>query len=49
MDKDVKNKSIGVRLNESQMEVLQKIKNEGKATSISTAIQYLINQWAILN
>lgn len=49
MDKDVKNKSIGVRLNESQMEVLQKIKNEDKATSISAAIQYLINQWAILN
>jgi len=49
VDKDVKNKSIGVRLNESQMEVLRKIKNEDKATSISAAIRYLINQWAILN
>lgn len=48
MGKDIK-KSIGVRLNESQMEVLQKIISEGKATSISTAIQYLINQWAVFN
>lgn len=46
--KEQKTLGVGVRLNNTQHEALQKIINDGKANSISGAIQYLINQHIIL-
>ncbi|WP_413504119.1 hypothetical protein [Serratia grimesii] len=43
-----KNKQVNVRLNETQMQYLQKIVDAGKAKSQSGALVYLINQYAIL-
>lgn len=44
-----KNKQINVRLTEEQIAHLQKIVDAGKAATISSALVYLINQYAILN
>ncbi|MCO4162984.1 hypothetical protein K8D15_07250 [Citrobacter youngae] len=47
--KEQKEYKITVRLNETQHNVLQKIIDEGKAKSISTALQYLLNQHALFD
>ncbi|WP_185874207.1 hypothetical protein [Enterobacter asburiae] len=41
--KENKTRGVGVRLNETQEAYLQKIITDGKAKTISSAIQYLIN------
>lgn len=41
--KEKKSVSVGVRLNETQAAHIQKLVDDGKAKSISSAIQYLIN------
>ncbi|EJG2382741.1 TPA: hypothetical protein ACK2W9_005450 [Klebsiella michiganensis] len=46
--KENKNVSVGVRLTTAQEEILQSIVESGKAKTISSAIQYLIQQYAIL-
>ena len=47
--KDQKTKGVGVRLSETQEETIKGIINKGLAKNTSAAIQYLINQYAILN
>lgn len=44
-----KTQGVGVRINETQMAVLKKLIADGKAKNVSTAIQYLINQYAVLS
>lgn len=46
--KEKKTISVGVRLNPTQEEILKSLIECGKATTISSAIQYLIHQYAIL-
>lgn len=46
--KENKSISVGLRINETQSEVLTKLISEGKAKNQSQAIHYLINQYAIL-
>lgn len=46
--KEKKTRGVGVRLNETQEAYLQKLISEGRASTISGAIQYLINQQVIL-
>lgn len=41
--KENKTRGVGVRLNGTQEAFLQKLISEGKAKSVSSAIQYLIN------
>ncbi|WP_181574074.1 hypothetical protein [Enterobacter sp. 148H3] len=41
--KEQKTRGVGVRLNGTQEAFLQKLISEGKAKSVSSAIQYLIN------
>ncbi|EPJ5332947.1 TPA: hypothetical protein ACJJXW_001537 [Enterobacter cloacae] len=41
--KEQKTRGVGVRLNETQEAHLQKLISDGKAKTISSAIQYLIN------
>lgn len=45
--KEKKSVSVGVRLNETQAAHIQKLVDDGKAKSISSAIQYLINMSVI--
>lgn len=45
--KENKTVSVGVRLSQSQNELLLKIVSEGKAKNVSAAIQYLINLYII--
>lgn len=47
--KEKKTISVGVRLSPTQEAYLQKLINEGKASTISGTIQYLINSYAILD
>lgn len=47
--KENKEKKISVRITEFQDTVLQKIVSQGLAKNQSAALQYLINQHAILN
>lgn len=44
-----KEKQVNVRLNEFQISVLQRIVDDGKAKSISSALVYLINTYTIIN
>ncbi|EOI1328056.1 hypothetical protein I5466_10810 [Citrobacter koseri] len=46
--KEKKTISVGVRLSPTQEAYLQKLIREGRASTISGAIQYLINQQVIL-
>ncbi|ENC1132698.1 hypothetical protein ABJ736_000874 [Escherichia coli] len=46
-EKDKKDKQINVRVNEFQLELLQKLVLDGKAKSQSGALIYLINQYGI--
>lgn len=46
--KENKTISVGVRLTSAQEQTLKSIVESGKAKSISSAIQYLIQQYAIL-
>ncbi len=46
--KENKEYKVSARLNELQHNVLQSIIDEGKAKSMSTALQYLLNQQVIL-
>ncbi|HEF0074904.1 TPA: hypothetical protein R8G76_000119 [Citrobacter youngae] len=46
--KENKEYKITVRLNELQHGVLQDVINEGKAKTVSSALQYLLNQKVIL-
>ncbi|WP_413502249.1 hypothetical protein [Serratia proteamaculans] len=48
MEKKNKNKQINVRLSDTQMQYLQQIVDNGKATTQSGALTYLINLYAIL-
>jgi hypothetical protein len=45
--KEQKSISVGLRISEKQREAIQKIIDEGKAKTISTAIKYLINLYMI--
>lgn len=47
--KENKSISIGVRLNELQVDVLDKLIEEGICKTRSAAVQYLINKQAALN
>ncbi len=49
MKKENKVKMVGVRLTETQAGLLDKLISTGKAKTPSSAIQYLINQYQILN
>ncbi|MEB5748888.1 hypothetical protein MXF13_03145 [Leclercia adecarboxylata] len=44
-----KTATVCVRLNERQAEILQKMISEGLAETKSSAIQYLINKYQVLN
>ena len=46
--KENKTTSVGVRLTKSQSQTLKSIVESGKAKTISSAIQYLIQQYTIL-
>ncbi len=46
--KEKKTISVGVRLSPAQEEILKSLIACGKATTMSSAIQYLIQQYAIL-
>lgn len=43
-----KDKQINVRVSEFQLEVLQKIVDDGKAKTQSGALIYLINQYGVV-
>ena len=45
--KENKTISIGLRVTQFQVDLLDKIISEGKATTRSAAIHYLINQYGI--
>lgn len=47
--KENKTKAVAVRVTPTQEEALNKIVEGGTAKNYSQAIQYLINQYAILN
>lgn len=47
--KENKDKQINVRVNESHIEALNQIVQDGKAKSVSGALVYLVNQHTILN
>lgn len=49
MKNDKKDKQINVRVNDFQIELLQKLVLEGKAKTQSGALIYLINQYGIMN
>lgn len=46
--KENKTTSVGVRLTQSQSQTLKSIVESGKAKTIGSAIQYLIQQYTIL-
>ncbi|CAI1683785.1 Uncharacterised protein [Serratia liquefaciens] len=48
MKKENKDLRVTVRLSETQKGYLECLINEGKASTISNAMQYLINQYAVL-
>lgn len=48
MNKENKELRVSVRLSETQKGYLETLIKEGKATTISNAMQYLINQYGIL-
>lgn len=47
--KEIKSHQVGTKLNDRQVELLDKLIQEGKAKTRASAIQYLINQQLILN
>ncbi len=47
--KEKKTISVGVRLSPTQEEILKSLIMCGKATTMSSAIQYLIQQYGILD
>lgn len=47
--KETKQHQVGVKLNDVQVQLLEKLIQEGKAKTKASAIQYLINQYSILN
>lgn len=46
--KEVKSHSVSTKLNDRQVELLDKLISDGKAKTRAVAIQYLINQQLIL-
>lgn len=46
--KEVKQHQVGVKLNDGQIVLLDKLITDGKAKTKASAIQYLINQQMIL-
>ncbi|HDS8977224.1 TPA: hypothetical protein QHR34_004067 [Raoultella ornithinolytica] len=46
--KEVKQHQVGVKLNDRQIELLDKLISDGKCKTRAAAIQYLINQQLIL-
>ena len=46
--KEIKSHQVGVKLNDVQVKLLEKLIQEGKAKTKASAIQYLINQYSIL-
>lgn len=46
--KETKQHQVGVKLNDAQVQLLDKLIEDGKAKNRSAAIQYLINQQLIL-
>jgi hypothetical protein len=46
--KEVKQHQVGVKLNDGQIALLDKLIADGKAKTKASAIQYLINQQIIL-
>ncbi|HCA0103477.1 ribbon-helix-helix domain-containing protein [Pseudescherichia vulneris] len=46
--KEKKNNMVGTKLNDSQLQLLDRLIEEGKAKSRSGSIQYLINEKIIL-
>lgn len=47
--KELKSHPVSVKLNDTQVKLLEKLIQEGKAKTKASAIQYLINQYSILN
>lgn len=46
--KEKKNNMVGVKLNDAQLQLLDKLIEEGKSKSRSGSLQYLINEKLIL-
>lgn len=47
--KETKQHQVGVKLNDAQIKLLEALIQEGKAKTKASAIQYLVNQYMILN
>lgn len=47
--KELKSHPVSVKLNDAQVQLLEKLIQEGKAKTKASALQYLINQYSILN
>lgn len=47
--KEIKSHPVSVKLNDAQVQLLEKLIQEGKAKTKASALQYLINQYSILN
>ncbi len=47
--KELKSHPVSVKLNDTQMKILDELIEGGKAKTKASALQYLINQYTILN
>ncbi len=47
--KELKSHSVSVKLNDAQVQLLEKLIQEGKVKTKANALQYIINQYSILN
>lgn len=47
--KELKSHPVSVKLNDTQVKLLEELIQEGKAKTKASAIQYLINHYSILN
>ena len=47
--KEIKSHPVSVKLNDAQVQLLEQLIKDGKAKTKASALQYLINQYTILN
>lgn len=47
--KEIKSHPVSVKLKDAQVQLLEQLIKDGKAKTKASALQYLINQYTILN